>query len=354
MSRYVKDRTHKVGRPPGEVVFVGEDKQTPVHLSVTDYDKSHFEEHPLKQVEDTFPFRDATTISWINVDGVHDTPLVKQIGEHFDIHPLILEDIVNTGQRPKIEEYEDTLFIIAKMLYLADDEETLRSEQVSLLVGPQYVLSFVEDPDDVFNPVRERLRRGKGRIRQRDADYLAYALLDVIVDHYFIVLESIGERLEQLEEEVLDEPTPLTQHKINEVRRELIVVRRAVWPLREMLSLLSRSESSLVSAETRPYYRDAYDHAVQVIDIVESLREVAGSLIDLYMSNLSHQLNEVMRVLTIIGTIFIPLTFIAGIYGMNFEYMPELHAPYAYPVALLGMLLLAVSLIFYFRRKGWL
>ena len=353
MSRYVKDRTHKVGLPPGEVVFVGEDKQVPVHLSVTDYDKKHFEEHPLERVEDTFPFRDATTISWINVDGVHDVPLIKRIGEHFDIHPLILEDIANTGQRPKLEEYEDTLFIIAKMLYLADGE-TLRSEQVSFLVGPQYVLSFVEDPDDVFDPVRERLRRGKGRIRHRDADYLAYALLDVIIDHYFVILESIGEHLEQLEEEVLDDPTPLTQHQINEVRRELIVIRRAVWPLREMLSLLSRSESSLVSADTQPYYRDAYDHAVQVIDIVESLREVASSLIDLYMSNLSHQMNEVMRVLTIIGTIFIPLTFIAGIYGMNFEFMPELHVPYAYPMALLGMLLVALSLVFYFRRKGWL
>jgi magnesium transporter len=347
-------RKKHVGLPPGSVVFVGEEKTEPVRFSVFDYTADRLDETELEDVEEVLPYRDSPTTTWINVSGVHDEDAIRTIGDHFGLHPLIQEDIVHTGQRPKLETYDDHVYIVSKMLYHDDEEDHLRAEQVSFVLGGSYLVSFQEDPGDVFGPVRERLRRGRGRIRGAGTDYLAYALLDVIVDHYFVILEELGSRTEEIEDEVLETPQSETQERINDLRRDLIFMRRMTWPVRELLSQLQRLDSPLWSEETRPFVRDTYDHAVQVLDLVESLRDVVGGLTDLYMTSLSNRMNEIMKVLTIIGTIFIPLTFIAGIYGMNFEYMPELTVWYGYPVAMGVMAGVAGVLLLYFRRKEWI
>ena len=344
----------KIGLPPGELVFIGEEPDEAARLSLLAYDADHLDARPLPALDELGALPEAPAVTWINLDGVHDVQLVERLGERFGLHPLVLEDIVNTGQRPKAEDHDDFFFATLKMMRVGAEGRALPSEQVSLVVGPNYVLSFQERPGDVFDPVRDRLRAGRGRIRRAGAGYLAYALLDVIVDNYFAVLEHFGEQTEALEEEVLGDPGPEVQHQINHLRRSLISTRRAIWPVRELLATLDRSDSPLIASETHRFLRDVYDHAVQVIDILESLREVLAGLNDLYMSSLSNRMNEVMKVLTIIGTIFIPLTFVAGIYGMNFDHMPELHAEYGYPIALAAMLALALVLVVFFRRKGWL
>jgi magnesium transporter len=347
-------RKKHVGLPPGSVVFIGEDKTTPVRFSIIDYTADRLDETTLTDVGDVLAFRDAPTSTWINVSGVHDEDTIRAIGEHFGLHPLIQEDIAHTGQRPKLEVYDDHVYLVSKMLSHDGDDRHLRAEQVSFVLGGSYLLSFQEDPGDVFEPVRKRLREGRGRIRTAGTDYLAYALIDVIVDHYFVILEELGGRTEEIEDEVLDDPQPETQERINALRRDLIFMRRMTWPVRELLSQLQRLDSPLWSDDTRPFVRDTYDHAVQVLELVESLRDVVGGLTDLYMTSLSNRMNEIMKVLTIIGTIFIPLTFVAGIYGMNFEYMPELTVWYGYPVALTVMAALAGVLLLYFRRKDWI
>jgi len=343
-----------VGLPPGSVVFVGDEKTGPVQFSVLDYTVDRLEEAKLQSVEDILPYRDSPTTTWINASGVHDEEVVRAIGDHFGLHPLIQEDIVHTGQRPKLESYDDHVYVVSKMLYHDDVEDHLRAEQVSFVLGGNYLLSFQEDPGDIFDPVRRRIREGRGHIRSRGTDYLTYALLDVIVDHYFVILEELGGRTEEIEDAVLDDPQPETQERINDLRRDLIFMRRLTWPVRELLSQLERLDSPLWSEETRPFVRDTYDHAVQVLDLVESLRDVVGGLTDLYMTSLSNRMNEIMKVLTIIGTIFIPLTFVAGIYGMNFEYMPELTVRYGYPAVMAAMAAMALALLLYFRRKEWI
>ena len=343
-----------VGLPPGSVVFVGEEKTEPVRFSVIDYTSDDLDETVLESVDDVLPYLNSPTTTWINVSGVHDEEVVRTIGDHFGLHPLIQEDIAHTGQRPKVETYDNHVYVVSKMLYHDGQEDHLRAEQVSFVLGGSYLISFQEDPGDVFDPVRKRLREGRGRIRKAGTDYLTYALLDVIVDHYFVILEELGDRTEEIEEEVLDDPQTETQGRINDLRRDLIFMRRMTWPVRELLSQLQRLDSPLWTEETRPFVRDTYDHAVQVLDLVESLRDVVGGLTDLYMTSLSNRMNEIMKVLTIIGTIFIPLTFIAGIYGMNFEYMPELGWDWAYPAVWAVMIALAGVLLLYFRRREWI
>ena len=367
LAPYVRSRAGKVGQMPGEVTFVGETPDEPPRLSVIDYDAETLTASEPQDAHALYPLRDQPTTTWINLDGLHDTALIKEIGDHFGLHPLVLEDIANTGQRPKVETFSGNadapnyFFVVLKMLTYDADHQALRSEQVSLTAGPGWLISFQERPGDVFDPVRHRLHLARGRIRQGGADYLAYALLDVIVDHYFLVLEAFGTRTEEIEEEIVEgDPSPTTQQRLNGLRRDLILMRRAVWPTRDLFATLERgsreeaAEGRLISEEVRPFLRDTHDHAVQVLDILESLRDVVSGLGDLYMSALSHRMNEVMQVLTIIGTIFIPLTFIAGIYGMNFSYIPELEWRYSYFVAWGVMLLVGGVLLYYFRRKGWL
>lgn len=352
--RRVKHRSGKAGLPPGSVVYTGEQKVDAVRITVLDYDATQFQERKLDTIEDAFEFKATPTVSWINVDGLHDVSIIEKIGKHHTLHPLIQEDIVSTAQRPKVEDMETTLYVVLRMLHCDAGAEAVRSEQVSLVLGDNFVLSFQESTGDVFDPIRDRIRNAKGRIRKMGADYLVYALLDAIVDNYFLILEHIGERVETLEEELITDPNQATLGRIYQLKREMINLRKGVWPLREMIGNLERSESRLFQETTRPYLRDVYDHTIQVIDTVESYRDMVSGMLDTYLSSISNRMNNVMKVLTIIATIFIPLTFVAGIYGMNFENMPELKWKYGYAAVWGVMLAILIAMLFYFKRKRWL
>ncbi len=347
-------RSSKKGLPPGSLVHVGEKKEEKVRITIIDYDKAQFQEKEAETVEECFPFKDKPTVTWINVDGIHEPEIVKKLGDCFGMHPLVLEDILNTDQRPKMEDYGNYIYIVLKMLYYDEKSNEMITEQVSLVLGSNFVISFQEKRGDVFNPIRERIKSDKGRVRKMGADYLAYALTDAIVDNYFTILEKIGEKVESLEEELVAKPTPEILQAIHNLKRDLIFLRKSVWPLREVISGLERGESSLIDASTKLYLRDVYDHTIQVIDTVETLRDMVSGMLDIYLSSISNKMNEVMKVLTIIATIFIPLTFIAGIYGMNFAFMPELGLPWAYPLILLVMVGVGILMLIYFRRKRWI
>lgn len=363
LPRLVVRRTARVGRSPGTVTYDGPERSAPVHLTLTCYGAEHFEETPNAALEaaiGALKSADTGRVVWLDVDGVHDSGIIQKLGHALGWHPLVQEDIVDTGQRPKLDDHGSYLAVSLNATHREDEAgqeqmaTVLQREQVTLVMGAGYVVSFQESYGDPFDPVRHRLRSGQGRFRHRQADYLAYALIDVIVDRYFADLESIGDRIEALEEAAQLDPDPSFNALALRLRRDLILVRRAAWPLREVLSAMERSDSALIADETDPFLRDAYDHTVQVLDIVEALREVLSGAGDLYLATVSHRMNEVMQMLTLVGTIFIPLTFIAGIYGMNFAVMPELAWPYAYPVALGFMAMIAGVLLLYFRRKGWL
>ncbi|WP_405282754.1 magnesium/cobalt transporter CorA [Gaopeijia maritima] len=354
MGRFVRRQVKRAGSMPGTLVHTGEKKMDRVRLRVLDYDPSGLREAEVAMPEELWALRDTATTSWINVDGLHDLDLISRFGEQFRLHPLVLEDLVHVGQRPKHEEYDDYDYIVLPMLTWDVERGIVQDEQLSLVVGPHWVVTFQEREGDVFEPVRERLRAEKGRIRARGADYLAYALIDAVVDRYFEVLEKVGDRTEELELEALDDPGPDMMPRLHQLKRELVVLRRAVWPVRDLLDGLVEGESTHVTDETRVFFRDVYDHAMQVIETVEALRDVVSGAIDLYLSTVAHRTNEVMKVLTIMASIFIPLTFMAGIYGMNFEHMPELHLPWAYPVLWVAMLAVAGGMVMWFRRRGWL
>ncbi len=360
MPKLVKRAKKKPGLKPGAVVYVGEHRTEDVEISVIDYNETDYREIKLSKVEDCFPFKDSPTVSWINLSGIHDVALIEKLGQNFGLHPLILEDLVNTGHRPKLEESQAFVFVMLKMLYLKPENHDVFSEQVSFIIGNNYVISFQEKPGDVFDPVRDRIRKTVPRVRFVNTDYLGYALMDAVVDHYFVVLESIGERVEALEEELVSNPASEHLNTIHSLKRELVVIRRAVWPLREVAGGIERLETPLIQASTRAYLRDLYEHTIQVIDTVETYRDMVSGLLDIYLSSVSNRMNEVMKVLTIIATIFIPLGFLAGVYGMNFDTsvspfnLPELGLPYGYPMFWLAVLLVGGGLFWFFRRKRWL
>ena len=354
MPKLYRKRQKQAGLPPGTLVYAGDKRIEKAKISIIDYDEKKFQETEIAELEQCFPFKDEPTVTWINIDGIHDVELVEKLGTHFGVHPLVLEDIVSVGQRPKMEDFEDYIFIILKMISFEDTTGDLNAEQVSLLVGRSFVISFQEHEGDVFEPVRERLRNKKGRIIKAGADYLAYALIDIIVDNYFTVLEKIGDRMESMDDKIVGNPVPETLQEIRALKREMIFLRKSVWPLREVISSLERLESKLMHKTTRIYLRDVYDHTIQVIDTIEALRDMVSGHLDIYMSSISNKMNEVMKVLTIIATIFIPLTFIAGIYGMNLEFMPELKVPWAYPAVWGVMAAVTMGMLAYFRRKRWL
>ena len=324
----------------------------PVTVTVIDYDESRLDEQTCTRLGDLRTLARRPTVTWINVDGVHDTGTIQSIGGAIGIHPLTREDIANTRQRPKIEDYGDYLYVAIRMLSPDGDGE-FQSEQVSLVLGTGYVVSFQEQPGDVFERILERLRAG-GRLRTEEADYLFYALLDAIVDGYFTVIEVLGERIEGVEEEVVTEPDRKTLQAIYALKRSLIALRRAAWPLRDVVAELERGDSPLIREPTLIYLRDVYDHTIQAAETVETYREMMSEMLDVYLSSQSSRMNEVMKVLTIIATIFIPLTFIAGVYGMNFADMPELRHPWGYPAALVSMAVVASIMLFYFKKKGWI
>ena len=354
-SKLYSGRSRKTGLPPGTLVHIGDVPATgTATISSFVYTSQDFrEEHP-EILEKCVEAADTAGVRWINIEGIHDLELIKRVGDCYGLHPLVLEDIVNTNQRPKIEDYGDYIFIVARMINLHKDQ-SIETEQVSLILGQGFVLSFQEGvEDDAFEPVRERLRTGRGRIRALGADYLAYSLIDAIVDKYFTVLEGMGELVEDLEDELSGDPSHLVLRRIIALKREIIFLRKGVWPLREVASALERGESNLIDAETRIFFRDIYDHTIQVIDGVETFRDLLSGMLDLYLSNTGNRTNEVMKFLTVVGTIFIPLTFLVGVYGMNFKHMPELEWYNGYYALWIFMILITVGMIAYFKKKRWL
>ena len=354
MPRNAHRRSRKSGLPPGSLIHIGERKTERTKITIMDYDERSFQEKEARTVEECFPFKETATVTWINIDGVHDSEVIAKIGGHFGLHPLILEDIMTTAQRPKMEDMGEYIFIVLRMLSFEGKKKAVLSEQVSIVLGSNFVISFQESVGDVFDQVRERIRTGKGRLRKMGTDFLAYALVDSVVDNYFVVLEKLGENVEFIEEELVRDPGRRTLQEIHVLKREMIYLRKSVWPLREVISRLERAESALIKESTGIFLRDVYDHTIQVVDTVETYRDMLSGMLDMYLSSVSNRMNEVMKVLTIIATIFIPLTFIAGVYGMNFRYMPELEWRPGY-FAILGLMLaIAILMAIFFRKKKWL
>lgn len=354
MSKIAQSITEKSGLPPGALVHIGKHRSAKPRLTVLDYTVNNHSETTCEAVEKCYPYRDSESVSWLNLDGLSDTNLIAQIGEHFGLHPLLLEDVLNTNHRPKVEEFEDYTFLTLKMLGISPDGKSFISEQVSFVLGANWVISFQEQEGDVFDGLRKRIEEDKGNIRKLGADYLFYRLIDTIVDNYFFVTEFFSEQTELLEEKVLDESVQEDVHQIQRLKKKLIWFKKAVTPLREAVSSLYRDETKLITPETQRYLRDVYEHIIQVLDSVETQRDMVSNIMDLHMSQMSNRMNQVMKVLTIIATIFIPLTFIAGIYGMNFDKMPELHWEYGYLTVWVVMLVILVLMILFFRRKRWL
>ena len=340
-----------IAGPPGELSAPGETAPGSARITLMDYGPDHLEERELEGDEDWSSYRDGDSVSWVNVEGLRDTELLQRIGNEFGLHPLVLEDIAHTDQRPKVEAHEGAYFVVAHMLTAREDIE---SEQVSMFLDGNFLLTFQEKPGDCFEPVRERIRRKQGQIRQMGNDYLLYALLDALVDSGFPVLDWIQDSIDDLEERVLKEPEPEVMSEIHEMKRRLLGFRRSVGPLREVINTLLRDDAKLLSERTSLYLRDCYDHVIRLADMNETYRELTAGLTELYLTQISNNLNEVMKVITIFGAIFIPLTFIAGIYGMNFEYMPELEVWWAYFACLGFMGVVGLALLSFFWQRNWL
>ena len=352
MSKRHPKRGIKSGLPPGTPVFVGERKQATVQVDILQFSREGVRERRGAGLEDCRPPQEGA--AWININGVHDVAAVEQVGRQFGLHPLTLEDIVNTGQRPKAEEFEHYIFLVMKMISFDAERAAVVIENVSLVLGDNFVLSFQEREGDLFDGVRERLRNGKGKLRGAGADFLAYSLMDAVLDGYFVAIEKLGDHIEELDDAILARAESRLMDDIHHIKRELLYLRKSVWPLREAIAVLEKSDTPLLGATTRTFLRDLYDHSIQAMDMIETYRDIIGGMHDTYLSSISNRMNEVMKVLTLIATIFIPLTFIAGVYGMNFAYMPELQWRYGYFVILGIMALIGVGLVIYFRKRHWL
>ncbi len=354
MRRSLRGIGQKRGLSPGTLIYVGQNRNERAVLTLVEYDKDEVIETRFNKVSDFLHHGLRYPSNWIDVSGIHDVSMVGQLGEFFGIHPLVLEDIVNTHQRPKMEDHEGYCYLVLKLLLPNHEGNTADIQQISLIVGKDYVISFQETPNRVFEGVRNRIAGPLGRMRALGTDYLAYALLDAIIDHYYAVLETFGEQIEALEDKVVLEPDPRVIQEIHILKNELLFMRRSVWPLREVVHAIQRGDSAVFTEGTRIYIRDIYDHTIQVIDTLEMYRDMVSGALDVCLSSISNRLNEVMKVLTIISTIFIPLNFIAGVYGMNFRVMPELEWAWGYPAVLCLMAAVAVSLLYFFRKRSWL
>jgi len=342
----------KAGLPPGALIHIGEQRQEAVKITLYEYNESEYKETVVNKLEDIASSKLESAMRWIKIEGIHNVDVLAEVGRVFALHPLTIEDILDTTHRPKIEDFDDYSFIVLKALYHSNGETV--NEQLSIIVRPALVISLHETGSDLFAPLTNRLRSGKGRIRQMGADYLVYALLDTVVDNYFVVLEDMGETIELIEEGIAASSRADSVKSIHEIRRGLIQLRRAAWPLRDLLNDLAIGNVPFVREPIRIYYKDVHDHAVQAADTVEIYIETMTELLTIYLTSVSNRLNEVMKVLTIITTIFMPLTLIAGIYGMNFEHMPELKLPFGYPAVLLLMATIAILMLLFFRKKRWL
>lgn len=356
----INRQSDKIGLTPGSYIFLGEKKQEKIEINIMNYNSDSYDFKTLENIDEALPYKDHKNITWVNVYGLHDIELLKKIEEHFGIHSLVIEDALNTGQRPKIEIYDHYIFAVIKMIYFDEESLELSLEQISLILHDNIIICFQERKGDYFNPLRERLKKSKGRARKSGVDYLAYAILDIIIDNYFLVLEKLGDQIEILDEEISVNPQPESAQKINSLKRTLIFLRKNIWPLREVINMLTRNEIPYFKKTTIPYLRDLYDHIIQVIDTTETYRDIVSGLMDMYMSGMSNRMNEVMKVLTIIATIFIPLSFLAGVYGMNFDTsisplnMPELASPYGYILFWILAIIIGGGLLLFFKKKKWL
>jgi magnesium transporter len=354
MARFFKKREEIKGLSPGSLTFIGTKKVENVRIRVIDYDGTQLKEDELKSIAEGAEFKHTHTVTWINIDGLHDTTVIKDIGNTFDLHPLLLEDIMNTGQRPKLEEFENCLFLVVKMLRYDKQTQMIVSEQLSMVMGATFLLTFQERPGDVFEPVRERIRKQKVRIRTSGIDYLAYALLDCVVENYVFIIERMGEQIEDIEQEVLDNAEPAVMEKINAFKREMNYIKKSVRPAREAIIQLLKLDSELINDQTIPFLKDLQDLATQGMEAIDAYRDMLSDQLDLYNSVIGNRMNDIMKVLTIFAAIFIPLTFIAGIYGTNFEYLPELKFKYSYFIFWGVMLAVAIAMLIYFKKKKWL
>ncbi|MCF8277334.1 MAG: magnesium/cobalt transporter CorA [Flavobacteriales bacterium] len=347
-----KRSSDKAGLPPGTLVLVGNHRDEPVTIELIDYSGDTYHDSEILDVTKLEESLSSSTVSWVNINGIHNTDAIAAIGKVYNIHNLVLEDILDTDHRPKVEPFEDYVFFTMKMMWFNDEDE-LEKEQISIVFGKPYVLCFQEKKGDIFNPIRERIRSDSGLIRRKGSDYLVYRLIDSVVDNYFIIIEKIEERVEDLEEAITADVDADHMRAIQHMKREIITLKRALLPLREAVSGLEKRVSDLVENENEKYFRDVYDHLIQIADNLESNREVLSGLMEMHLANLSNRMNNVMKVLTVIATIFIPLTFIAGVYGMNFENMPELHWKYGYYAVWAAMIAIFITMLAYFRRKKW-
>lgn len=356
MSKNLKSRTKKIGLPPGSLVHVGEKKGDQVRLSLIDYTKEKIQQREQPSLETCRSFIEKPSVTWIHVQGIHNAELIGQLGSQVGLHPLVLEDIMSTTQRSKLDDYKDTIFIVIRLLSSENNGEnrTVKDEQISLVLGKNFVITFTEGIQDIFAPVIQRLHIANSRIRKRGADFLCYSLVDCIVDQQFLALEDVDEQLDELEAELIHSPAPETLQKIQWKKREISSLRKSIWPLREVISRFQRLDTNLVKETTRLYLHDVYDHTVQAIDTIESFREISSGLLDMYMSTMSQKMNEIMKLLTLVSTIFVPMTFVASIYGMNFVNMPELGWKWGYYITLLIMGAIAGIMFLLFRRKKWI
>ncbi len=342
-------RTKKAGLPPGTLVYTGK-HDVPTKIILIEYDKETFRE---KSIEDCPEFKDDDTIKWIKINGLKDLENIKKIGTCFNLHPLVLEDILNTTQRPKVEDYNDYLYIVLK-LFDVSDRDRIVTKQVSLILEKNVVISFQDDDEPIFDLIIKRMKMKDNQIRNRGADYLLYSLIDTIIDSYFLDLENVGDKIEYIEDNLIEDTSPDVLKRIHNAKLDIITLRKTIWPLREMLGTLGSGEYPLINESTDYYLRDIYDHSIQIFDTLESLRDRISEMLDIYLSSTSNKLNEIVRVLTVISTIFVPMTFIVGLYGMNFDIMPELKEPLGYPAILIVMSIIAVSMLVYFKRKKWI
>ena len=354
MPESLSSASEKSGLPPGSLVHVGEVHTHEHKISVINYNKSTLKKHTIKSIEELLPYKTTDTITWVIVDGLKDVSIIDAIGQHFGIHVLVLEDILNTHQRPKFEEFDGYLYIVIKAISLGNDDFNVEYEQISLLILNNFVFTFMEKPDALFDPILNRLDNDKSQIRNLGPDYLAYIIMDTVVDEYFALQDAFDELIESVEDKLLSDPSSETLSIIQKIKRELIFLRRTVSPLRELLAAIQRSESPLLNEKTRRYFGDIYDHAIRIIEAIESYRDLIAGMLDIYLSSVSNKMNETMKILTVFASIFIPLTFIAGVYGMNFEYMPELKWRWGYPALWFIFIGVSVFLLRFFKKKKWL
>lgn len=354
MSKLVNKLSQKSGLSPGTLVHIGKQKIEQIKITLTSYDEKGYQEKNIEKIEDLENYKNPENLLWINIDGLHDIENLEKLGRLYNLHPLVLEDILNTEQRPKIEDYGNYIYIVAKILYINQKTQDIQKEQVSIILGEKFIITIQEKEQDDFISVRERIELDRSRVRKMDVDYLAYSFLDIIVDSYFTLLDKIGERIELLEDLVVEKPTTDTMHKIHHLKTEMLFMRKSIWPLREVINFLEKGDSELIKEATKIYLMDLHDHTLHVVDTIETYRDMLSGMLDIYLTSISNKTNEVMKVLTIIATIFIPLTFIVGVYGMNFKFMPELEWRFGYLTIWLIMLSIVILMVRFFKNKKWM